>query len=112
MHGIAGASYASLLGLMICLAPMVAGVWFAISPNERLLALMRPLTLAALFSAACGVALALTSGFRFLADANALDQDRLIVAAAVMNEGLAPVAASFACLAVGWVCVAIGMRRG
>ena len=43
MRGIVGAGLASLVGLLICTVPTVVGAWFALRPNERLLALMRPL---------------------------------------------------------------------
>ena len=51
MRGLAGASNVSFLGLFICLVPMVFGAWFAFRPSERLLAMMRPLTLGAVFAA-------------------------------------------------------------
>ncbi|WP_031497121.1 hypothetical protein [Bryobacter aggregatus] len=111
MRGIVGASMASLLGLLICVAPTLVGVWYAIRPSERGLALMKPLTLAATFSALCGLVLAIANGALVastLADIN-LAGVRLI--GAVLSEGLAPVVASFACLTVAWACVAIGTRR-
>lgn len=55
MRGIVGAGLASLVGLLICTVPTVVGAWFALRPSERLLALMRPLTLAAIFSALCSL---------------------------------------------------------
>jgi hypothetical protein len=112
MRGIAGASYASLFGLLICVVPLVAGAWFAIRPNERLLSLMRPLTLAAIFSALCSFVLAVTNGFLMIGDASSLDPGRIRLAAVVVTEGMAPVIASFACMTAAWACVAIGMRRG
>jgi hypothetical protein len=42
----------------------------------------------------------------------ALDVGGVQLVARGITEGLAPVAASFACLTVAWACVAVGMRRG
>jgi len=112
MRNIARASFASLFGLLICIVPAIAGAWFAVRPSERLLAFMRPLSLAAIFSAVCSLLLAVTNGFQTLGSpTNALDASGVRLAAVVMAEGLAPVVASFAFLTVAWICVAIGMRR-
>jgi hypothetical protein len=112
MRGIAGASIASVFGLVICAVPALVGAWFAFRPSERVLSLMRPLTMAAIFSALCSFVLAITNGFQMVATMKALDLNGVRVAALVLTEGLAPVVASFACLTVAWACVAIGTRRG
>lgn len=111
MFRIVAASYAGLMGLLICAAPMVAGAWFAFRPAERLLALMRPLTLAGLFSALCSFLLSLLNGLHMVSVMKNADLAAIQLAAIVLMEGLAPVVASFACLTVAWACVAIGMRR-
>ena len=112
MRGIAGASFASLFGLLLCMVPAVAGAWFALRPSERLLSIMRPLTLGALFAAVCTFVLAIANGFIAISTMRALDLPAVRVVGAVFMEGLAPVVASFASLAVAWLFVAIGMRRG
>ena len=111
MGAIRGASFASLFGLLICLVPAVVAAWFAIRPGERLLGLMRPLSLAAIFSACCSFALSLTNGFAMLGRMKSVDPAYLARTGAAMAEGLAPVAASFALLTAAWLLVAIGMRR-
>lgn len=112
MDGIAGASHASLLGLLICALPLFAGAWYCFSPGERLLALMRPITLAAIFAALCSFLLALVNGVRAISVMKALDLDSVRIVGIVMKEGLAPVALSFALLTVAWAFVTIGMRKG
>jgi hypothetical protein len=112
MDKIAGASFASLFGLLICAAPALAGVWFVVRPTERLLALMRPLTLAGIFSALCSTFLNITNTFRFISTLTPLDANSMRNIASGVAEGFAPVVVSFALLTVAWVCVAIGMRRG
>jgi hypothetical protein len=42
---------AAFAGALVCAAPMVVGAMFAFRPSEKLLALMRPLTIAAVFAA-------------------------------------------------------------
>jgi hypothetical protein len=112
MPGLGSASYASLMGLLICAIPMVVGLLYLLRPGERLLSLMRPLTMAAIFSAACSIALAMTNGLVALSRTSALDASGVGHVAIVVAEGMIPVIGSFACLTAGWVCVAVGMRKG
>ena len=112
MRGLGGASYASLLGMLICIVPAVAGAWFAFRPSERLLSIMRPLTLGAVFAALCNFVLAIANGFVAISAMSGLDLSGVRVVGAVFMEGLAPVVVSFASLAVAWFFVAIGMRKG
>jgi hypothetical protein len=112
MRGFGGAGNASLLGLVICMVPAVVGAWFALRPGERLLSIMRPLTLGAIFAALCNFVLAIANGFAAVNMMNALDLHGVQVVGATFMEGLAPVVASFASLAVAWFFVAIGMRKG
>ena len=111
MHAIAGASFAALFGVLICALPAVVALIFAIRPSERLLSLMRPLTLTGVFSALCGFALALTNGFATVSAIAVFDAPSIRRLGAVCAEGLAPVAASFALLTVAWGCVTMGTRR-
>ncbi|PYT23172.1 MAG: hypothetical protein DMG58_28560 [Acidobacteria bacterium] len=112
MRGLGGASYASLLGMLICIVPAVAGAWFAFRPSERLLSIMRPLTLGAVFAALCNFVLAIANGFVAISTMSGLDLTGVRVVGAVFMEGLAPIVVSFASLAVAWFFVAIGMRKG
>ena len=112
MRGLGGASYASLFGMLICIVPAVAGAWFAFRPSERLLSIMRPLTLGAVFAALCNFVLAIANGFVAISMMSGLDLTGVRVVAAVFMEGLAPIVVSFATLAVAWFFVAIGMRKG
>ncbi len=111
MRGFSNASPASLLGLLICTIPLLVGAWFAFRPSERLLALMRPLTLGAVFAALCSFVLAIANGFVAISMMSGLDLPGVRIVGAVFMEGLAPVVASFASLAVAWFFVAIGMRK-
>lgn len=112
MSGLVGASYASLLGLLICAVPMLAGAWLCFAPGERLLAVMRPLTMAAIFAALCSFMLAMVNGARAVSMMKALDVDSVRLVGIILSEGLAPVVVSFALLTVAWAFVTIGMRKG
>jgi hypothetical protein len=112
MRGFGHASYASMFGFVICMVPLVVAAWFALRPSERLLSVMRPLTLGAVFSALCSFVLAIANGCIAVSMMNALDLPGVRLVGTVLSEGLAPVVASFACLTVAWFLVAIGMRKG
>ena len=112
MRGLGGASYASLFGMLMCIVPAVAGAWFAFRPSERLLSIMRPLTLGAVFAALCNFVLAIANGFVAISTMSGLNLTGVRVVGAVFMEGLAPIVVSFATLAVAWFFVVIGMRKG
>jgi hypothetical protein len=111
MHFINGAGGVPLLGILICALPALLALVFAIRPTERLLALLRPLTMAGVFSALCGFVLALTNGFATVATTAVFDAESIRRIGAVCAEGMAPVAASLALLTVAWGCATVGMRR-
>ena len=90
----------------------MAGAWFVFRPSERLLSMMRPLTLGAVFAALCNFVLAIANGFVAISTMSGLDLTGVRVVGAVFMEGLAPIVVSFASLAVAWFSVAIGMRKG
>lgn len=104
-------TYASMLGLFLCLVPLLAGAWYAFRPSERLLALMRPLTMGAVFAAICTLVLARANGCVDISMTNSLDRQAIRLVAAGFTERLAPAMASFASLAAAWFFVAIGMRK-
>lgn len=111
MHLFVHLSRASLLGMLLCMVPLPTGAWYAFRPSERLLSLMRPLTLGAIFSATCTFVLALANGCVDISMMNRVEPHPLQLAATMLSERLAPVIASFASLAAAWFFVAIGMRR-
>lgn len=111
MHLLSHQGHAQLLGMLLCMVPLLTGTWYAFRPSERLLSLMRPLTLGAIFSAICNFVLALANGGVDISMMNRLEPQPLQLAAAMLSERLAPVIASFASLAAAWFFVAIGTRR-
>lgn len=104
------ASLASIVALLVSVTPMVAGVVFAIRPTERRLALIRPLTLAGIFAAIANVFLGLANALVYLARTGAADPSPLARVQGLAEAAVMPFIA-FACLTIGWLSVAIGMRR-
>ena len=100
----------AVLGLFVCVAPMVLGWWFAFKPSERLLALMRPLTLAATFAAISNTMLGLVNTLVGMSSHPERSSSPGVIAAN-LAESLAVPFVSFGCLAVAWLAVAVGMRK-
>ena len=110
MLAIRNLGLAGLFGLLITALPMLLGLAFAVRPNERWLALMRPLSLAGIFAATANVFLGATNEFMWMSRntiANPFDP-RLM---AGLAESAVVGFASFVFLTVGWLAVAIGMRK-
>ena len=106
------ASIFALLTLVIGCVPLVVGVVYVIRPSERHLALMRPLSLAALCAAMAGGVL---GGINVLSVVwtRELTVESYRVMAVGAAESLVPVLVGFASLTVAWLLVAVGMgRRG
>jgi hypothetical protein len=101
----------ALLTLTIDAVPLVAAALYAARPSEARLALMRPLSLAGLFSAAAGTFSGLLHVFRDLA--SAADTPGLWTRAyGGVSEALVPMVFGLTCLTVAWLLVAAGMWRG
>jgi hypothetical protein len=110
MLAIRSLSLAGLFGLLITAAPMLLGLAFAARPNERWLALMRPVSLAGIFAATANVFLGVTNS---LIGASRSTVDSLVdqrLAASLAEVALVGFM-SFAFLTVGWLAVAAGMRK-
>ena len=98
-------------GLIVSLAPLVAGIVYAVRPNERRLALMRPLSLAGIFSAVSTLLLGLANALEAIAKGGNSPSAAFPPAAAMLAEAMIPSFVGFACLTVGWLCVAAAIRR-
>ena len=99
----------ALLGSLVCAAPMVVAAAFVYRPSERLLALMRPLSLAAVFTAISNTMLGFVNSLHYISSRPAPVSVNVI--AAQLAETILVPFVSFGCLAVAWLFVAIGMRR-
>jgi hypothetical protein len=105
------ASIMALLGLLVSVTPLVAGVMFAIRPNERRLALMRPLSLAGIFAGVSNLFLGVINSLIGLERVQSFDPAGLRGVFVNLAEATVPSFFAFACLTAAWLCVAVGMRR-
>lgn len=105
------ASIAARVALLVSAIPMILGIAFALRPNERWLALMRPLSLAGIFAAVSNLFLGLANALQWLASPNASGASSFQLAAVGLSEAAILPFAAFAFLTVAWLGVAIGMRK-
>ena len=110
MTSLANAGIMALLSMAVTLAPLIMGITYAIRPSEGRLALMRPLSLAGLFSALTGFTVGLMNSLVGLGNSSTpLGESRIWMFG--LAESIAVLFMGFGCLTVGWLCVALGMRR-
>ena len=103
------AGIAALLSMVVALLPVVAGLAYVVTPTERRLAFVRPISLAALFSGLAGLLLGLINVLHGIWSAEAEINWRIVAVGAA--ESLVPATLAFGALTFEWLCVAIGMRR-
>jgi hypothetical protein len=104
------AGWFARLGLVISAMPLVMGIAFAIWPDERRLAQMRPLSLAGLFAAVSNLFVGLANGLYALNEVP-VGSTPLAYAGLVLAEACVLTFVGFAFLTVAWLCVAIGTRK-
>jgi hypothetical protein len=103
------ASIMARLSLLVTLFPLGAGVAYLVRPSEQRLALMRPISLAGIFSGLGGAVLGLMNVLRWFAINDPPPSPRMMALGAA--ESLVTLFVAFGCLTVAWLCVALGMRR-
>ena len=94
--------------MVVALVPIGMGVLYAVRPTESRLALMRPLSLAALFAGLAGLLSGLVNGLMHASMSPGVPLER---AALWLSESLVPLFIAFGSLTIGWLCVAFGMTR-
>jgi hypothetical protein len=99
-----------ILSLLLSFTPLVMAVAYVIRPNERRLALMRPLSQVGLFAALAGTALGLINSLVYLSS-RGFDPETLRLGVVGTAESLVALAVGFGCLTVAWLLVAAGMGR-
>jgi hypothetical protein len=100
---------AAFLSMFMGLVPLGFGIMYAIRPTEQRLALMRPISLAAIFAAIHGTALGLLNVFRNIGIREVPTFDN--IAFIGIAESLVTLFFGFGCLMLAWLCVAVGMWR-
>ena len=103
------AGIVALLSILVGLVPLGVGVMYAVRPTEQLLALLRPVSLAAIFAGLCGMLSGFVSILRGIAVTTSPIPFRTVALGAA--EALVPLFLTFGCLTVAWLCVALGLRR-
>jgi len=88
--------------------PLAAGGLYLFAPTERRLALMRPVSLAAIFAALSGTSLGFINTLRGMWVEPPREFRIIAIGAA---ESLVTLYFAFSCLMIAWLCVAVGMRR-
>lgn len=112
MSVLSNASLFALLTLIVGVVPLVMSVVYLARPSERHLALMRPLSLAALFAAVAGGTLGCINVLRIVWTRDLTGESYRVIAVGAA-ESLVPVLVGFASLTLAWLLVAVGMgRRG
>jgi hypothetical protein len=101
---------AGRVGLLVGAMPMLLGMAFALRPNERWLALMRPLTLAGIFAAIANLFLGITNALIFVSRAAPGEPLGPRLAAGLAETAVLPFV-GFVCLTIAWLGVVVGMRR-
>ncbi|MGH9200306.1 MAG: hypothetical protein ACRD2A_03615 [Vicinamibacterales bacterium] len=109
MTVLAQASILALVSMFMGVAPLSMGIVYAIWPTEHRLALMRPLSLAAIFAAISGTSLGLLNVLRGVG----MSQTAEFTTASTIGlaESLVPIFFGFGCLTAAWLCVAVGLWR-
>ena len=102
------AGVAALLSMLVTLFPAVAGVAYLLSPSEKRLAFLRPISLAGLFAGLAGLLLGFINVLRAIWMQDPVDWKVVAVGTA---EAMVPLTLAFGALTFAWLCVAIGMRR-
>ena len=103
------AGIAALLGMLVATFPAFAGVAYLLSPSERRLAFMRPVSLAGLFAGLAGLLLGFINVLKGIWSTEGVLEWKIVAVGAA--EAMVPLTLAFGALTFAWLCVAIGMRR-
>ena len=103
------AGVAALLSMFVAVLPFASGVAYVLSPTERRLAFMRPISLAALFAGLAGLLLGLINMLKGMWSTEGDIPWRIVAVGAA--ESMVPLLLAFGALTFAWLCVAVGMRR-
>ena len=108
---LAHSSAFGLLGLMVSIGTVGVALAYAIKPTEHRLALIRPLSLAAIFGGLTSLAVGLASVLRSIsatADVTPISWHGI---AAGLAESMLGLFIAFSCLTIAWLLVTLGLSR-
>ena len=98
------------LAMIVSVAPLVAGILYAVA-RPKGLALMRPLSLAAIFASVSTLLLGVANALVYIGRTPPASSAAAVPVAVVLAETVIPSFIGFACLTVAWLSVAIGVRK-
>lgn len=101
----------ALLGLVVSLAAVGAALAYAIKPSEQRLAVMRPLSLAAIFGGLSSLAVGISTVLRGIAATGTFTPHALGAIAGGFADAVMGLFVAFSCLTIAWLLVALGLRR-
>lgn len=99
----------ALASMFVGVLPLAMGIVYAVWPSEQRLMLMRPLSLATVFSAVAGVAIGFVNALRFVSHADEMAFTQAV--AMGVADSLVPLFFGFGCLTIAWLCVTVGLAR-
>ena len=102
-------SLAGLFSLAVSVLPLGFGFAYAIRPTEQKLALMRPISLAAIFAGLSGSLLGFINVLRMIWMSTQPVEFRVLSVG--IAESLVPMSLAFGSLTIAWLCAAVGLRR-
>jgi hypothetical protein len=103
------AGIAALLSMLVAVFPAFAGGAYLLSPSEKRLAFMRPISLAALFAGLAGMLIGFINVLKGLWTMEGpVNWKNVAVGSA---EAMVPLTLAFGALTFAWLSVAVGMRR-
>lgn len=103
------AGIAALLSMFVAVLPFAAGAAYVVSPTERRLAFLRPISLAALFAGLAGLLLGFINILKGIWSVEGDIPWRIV--AIGLAESMVPLLLAFGALTFAWLCVAAGLRR-
>lgn len=103
------ASIAALFSMFVAILPVAAGLSYVLSPSERRLALMRPVSLAGLFAGLAGLLIGFINVLRGIWLTEGVVDWKIVAVGSA--EAMVPLTLAFGSLMFAWLCIAIGMRR-
>jgi hypothetical protein len=101
----------ALLGLVVSVATVGMAIAYASRPSEQRLALMRPLSLAAVFGGLTAFTVGLATVLRGIAVTGSFSVTAWNRIAAGTAEAFISLIVTFGCLTVAWLLVTLGLKR-
>ena len=105
------AGVVAIFGMLVSLMPLGVAMAYMIRPSERLLGLMRPLSLATIFAALSTFLSGLAAVLRHIPELQTASGYNVARITHGLSESVTPMFVAFGFLAAAWLCVAVGTRR-